>query len=152
MRVLLGLMVIACSLVAPVRVASQPMAAAEDSSQAIADRIVQSKIPVLVDFWAAWCRPCRMLNPIIAELEKKYKRKVLFIKVNVDIHRALSSYFGVSSIPAVFIIHNKSVVKAIPGVQPKETYVDALDEVLKNPPPPPPTDKSPSLPSETLVQ
>lgn len=110
----------------------QPLKPATDSSQAIADQIVASKTPVLVDFWASWCAPCRMLKPIINDLEKKYTGKVLFIKVNIDIHKALSSYFGVSSIPAVFIINNKTVVQSLPGVQPKEMYIKALDTVLKN--------------------
>ncbi len=123
---------------------AQPFAPSYDSSQAIADRIVQSKIPVLVDFWAAWCGPCRMLNPIIEDLEKKYRNKVLFVKVNVDIHRALSAYFGISSIPAVFLINNKNVIKAFPGVQPKETYAAALDSTLKLPPPPAEPSETPS--------
>jgi thioredoxin 1 len=110
---------------------SQPMAPAQDSSQMIADRIVKSDIPVLVDFWAPWCGPCRMLNPIIKKLEKNYEDEVLFIKVNVDIHKALSAYFRVSSIPAVFIIHNKNVVKALQGVLPKEQYAREIDTVLK---------------------
>lgn len=109
----------------------QPLRQKADSSQAIADRIVESQIPVLVDFWAPWCAPCRMLNPIIHELEKKYNGKILFIKVNIDIHKALSAYFGVSSIPAIFIIKNKTVIQALPGVQPKETYISAIDNVLK---------------------
>jgi thioredoxin 1 len=117
---------------------AQPLLPPEDSSQAIADRIVSSKKPVLVDFWAAWCGPCRILNPIIADLEKKYHSRVLFIKVNVDQHRALSAYFSVSSIPAVFIINNKNVVQALAGVQPKARYIAALDAVLSAPPPPPP--------------
>jgi thioredoxin 1 len=125
----------------------QPMEPPADSSQAIADRIIQSEVPVLVDFWAAWCGPCRMLNPVIQDLEKMYRGKVLFVKVNVDIHRALSTYFGISSIPAVFIINRKNVVQALPGVQPKERYTTALDAVLKAPPPPP-SEPAPVPPSD----
>lgn len=102
-----------------------------DSSQAIANRIVSSEIPVLVDFWATWCRPCLMLNPIIKQLEKSYHKKAIFIKVNVDIHKELSAYFSITSIPAVFIIYKKNVVKAFPGVQPKEVYEQALEAIIK---------------------
>lgn len=104
-----------------------------DSSQLIANEIVKSEIPVLVDFWAPWCAPCRYLNPIINELEKEFAGKVRFMKVNVDIHRGIAAYFEVYSIPAVFIVNNKAVVRAIPGLQPKEVYVNALKEVLAAP-------------------
>lgn len=117
-----------------------------DSSQIIANEIVKSEIPVLVDFWAPWCAPCRLLNPIIKELEKEFAGKVLFMKVNVDIHRSIAAYFEVHSIPAVFIVNKKVVVKSIPGLQPKEVYANALKEILAapfftKPVPPKKTDK-----------
>lgn len=101
-----------------------------DSSQLIADKIIKSEVPVLVDFWAQWCAPCRILNPLMEELEKDFKNKVMFIKVNVDINKALAKYFGITKIPEVFILSNKTVVRKISGVQPKETYVKTLNEVI----------------------
>ncbi len=101
-----------------------------DSSQAFADRIVGSKIPVLIDFWAPWCGPCRFLGPTIEELKKEYAGKILVMKINVDVHRALAAYFKISSIPAVFLINNKAVVQYLPGLQPKESYKQAIDKVL----------------------
>jgi thioredoxin 1 len=108
-----------------------------DSSKEIADRIVASKIPVLVDFWAPWCGPCRMLGPIIEELKKDYAGKIQIMKVNVDIHRGLAAYFRIQSIPAVFIIANKAVVDYLPGLQPKDSYQKAIEKALNAPATPP---------------
>jgi thioredoxin 1 len=104
-----------------------------DSSQAIADRIVASKIPVLIDFWAPWCGPCRMLGPTIEDLKKEYKGKIQVMKVNVDINRSLSAFFKISSIPAVFLVANKAVIEYLPGLQPKEAYKKAIEKALKTP-------------------
>lgn len=107
-----------------------PMEMPFDSSQTIADRIVNSPIPVLIDFWAVWCGPCRMLNPIMEEMKKKFAGKVSFEKINVDVHRSISAYFRVSAIPAVFIVSNKTVVNYLQGLQPREAYEKALQNVL----------------------
>lgn len=101
-----------------------------DSSQLIADKIVKSEVPVLVDFWAQWCAPCKMLNPIIKDVENEFKGKIQVVKVNIDIHKNLALYFGVRQIPEVFILTDKTVVRKLTGVQPKEVYVKTLKDVI----------------------
>jgi thioredoxin 1 len=101
-----------------------------DSSQIIADRITKSKIPVIVDFWAPWCRPCRMLAPTMEELEKKYEGKLLFVKVNIDADRALAAYFKIVSIPAVFFIVDKTVKDFVPGLQDRSVYESSIQKIL----------------------
>jgi thioredoxin 1 len=126
-----------------------------DSSQIIADKITNSKIPVLVDFWAVWCGPCRMLGPIIEDIKKKYHGKLLVMKVNVDTNRGLSAYFRIQSIPAVFFIADKSVVDFIPGLQPKEAYEKAIEKILSAPKKPIPLDSTQTAkpqPSQKPVQ
>lgn len=134
---------------------AQPVAIpspAVDSSQQIADRIISSKKPVFIDFWAVWCGPCKLLNPIVKELEKEYKGRVEFIKVNVDIHRSLAQYFGVNSIPAVFIVKDKAVVNGLLGLRLKSDYVLALNQALAVPaksPVPPASTSGKSTPKTT---
>jgi len=102
-----------------------------DSSDVIADRIVKSPIPVMIDFWATWCMPCRMLGPTVEDLKKKYSGKIKVIKIDVDVNRRIAAYFRVSSIPAVFFIKDKAVVQYLPGLQDKSVYEQAIAEVLK---------------------
>jgi thioredoxin len=101
-----------------------------DSSDILADMIVKSKVPVLIDFWAPWCMPCRMLSPTIEELKKKYAGKIKVMKINVDAQVRISAYFRVSSIPAVFFVKDKAVVLYLPGLRAEADYENAIKTVL----------------------
>ncbi len=84
-------------------------------------------MPVLVDFYAEWCFPCRMLEPILEEVANEMKGKAVIGKVNTD-KNMIGRKFGISKIPAVFIIKNGEIKSAFYGVVPKETIVKALTE------------------------
>jgi thioredoxin 1 len=141
MRLLLCVSCAVMALSSPAIAADEPQGP-RDSSEQIVDRILKSPTPVLIDFWAVWCGPCRMLNPIIKELETEYKGKVLFIKINVDQHVMISRYFNVSAIPAIFVVKDKAVLYSLPGYRPKEDYRQVLNEVLAKPAKPAAPDSS----------
>lgn len=83
-------------------------------------------VPVLVDFWAVWCMPCRMMEPILEELSKKYAGKVLFAKVNVDDNPRLAVRFGIHAIPTLLLFKRGQPVERIVGV----TSPASLDKIL----------------------
>lgn len=92
--------------------------------------VLESPIPVVVDFWAPWCGPCKIVSPTIEELAKDYDGKVAVGKMNVDENQIPAEQFGVMSIPTVMIFKGGQPVKAIVGAQGKDYYKREIEQVL----------------------
>ena len=90
--------------------------------------VIKSTTPVLVDFWAPWCGPCKIIGPVVEELAKEYAGKVKVVKLNVDDNPENAGKFNVISIPTLLIFKNGEPVKTIIGAQPKESIKKAMDE------------------------
>ena len=87
------------------------------------EEVLKSEIPVLVDFWATWCGPCKMLAPVLEEISEEYEEQVKVCKINVDDERELAIKFGIQSIPTVMLFKNGEVVNTSVGYCPKEKLV-----------------------------
>lgn len=107
------------------------MATPQEVTDQTFDRdVLQSSEPVLVDFWAPWCGPCRMVAPIVEELAEEYAGRVKFVKLNTDENPTTAARYGIRSIPTLLVFKNGQPVGQIIGFRPKSDLKKRLDAVL----------------------
>jgi thioredoxin 1 len=103
---------------------------AETSSKTFAQDVLLSDIPVLVDFWAEWCGPCKMVAPVLEQISEELEGSLKIVKVNSDNNSGLTAEFHISSIPTMILISGGKEVKRITGAKPKPALLAELQEVL----------------------
>lgn len=96
------------------------------------ERVIDSEVPVLVDFWAEWCGPCRAVAPVLEEIALEYEGKLIVAKLNVDENPKTTHDFGIRSIPTMIIFKDGKPKNHITGALPKGQIVDMIDETLEN--------------------
>jgi thioredoxin 1 len=105
-------------------------ATAEVTDTSFKNEVLESELPVLVDFWAPWCGPCRMVAPVVDEIAQQYEGQVKVVKLNTDENPNIASQYGIRSIPTLMIFKGGQRVDMVVGAVPKTTLADTLKKYL----------------------
>jgi thioredoxin 1 len=105
-------------------------AAAQVTDATFKQEVLESDVPVLVDFWAPWCGPCRMVAPVVDEIAEQYNGQVKVVKVNTDENPSVASQYGIRSIPTLMIFKGGQRVDMVVGAVPKTTLASTLEKHL----------------------
>ncbi|MBD1850202.1 thioredoxin [Leptolyngbya sp. FACHB-711] len=106
------------------------MSAAAVTDATFEQEVIESNVPVLVDFWAPWCGPCRMVAPVVDEISEQYAGQIKVVKVNTDENPSVASKYGIRSIPTLMIFKGGQRVDMVVGAVPKTTLATTLEKYL----------------------